>query len=333
MKQPYRGLFSVLLVLLPLGACSVQPVQTAQAEPVTSYYVSQPQETAFTRQTLVLNDASRGKKLPVTVLYPNTNRAHPVVVFSHGFRGTGAVERPLAEYWAAHGYFVVLPTHADSQIFGPPAPADRVTSGLAWKNRAADVSFIITSLGRVAKRLEGYRGRPDVNRLAVAGHSFGSYTALLTAGLVVDTPAGLAGASFSDPRPRAFIALSPQGRGSWTGLRKGSWNKLNRPVLFASGSLDISEFDHKPPSWRLEAYKASPPGNKFQLYLRGADHEDMSGRELKTGAEATLRYASLRSVSLAFLDSYLRGSPRAKRYLSSNRLEKVTGGVAHLEAK
>jgi predicted dienelactone hydrolase len=68
---------------------------------------------------LELHDTKRKRDIPLKVYYPKGKTSLPLVIFSHGLGGSCESYSYLGEYWAEHGYVVILPTHAgsDSAIF------------------------------------------------------------------------------------------------------------------------------------------------------------------------------------------------------------------------
>ncbi|MEM6429725.1 MAG: hypothetical protein AAF708_10835 [Deinococcota bacterium] len=338
MQRRFNAIFCSLLVWFFVSACSGQshqlsdqPIQSAPpVELDSTYYLPQRDSVATMTETLVLEDALRGKNLLTTVVYPTTAASFPVIVSSHGFLGSGSAPRALAEYWAAYGYVVIMPTHADSRDFGPPPTDTRPASPAAWDNRSQDIALLLNSLDVLEHALTHFTGAFDSSAIAVAGHSFGAYTTLLVAGATVTTPDGQT-RSFDDPRPRAFLTLSPPGLGEWTGLDETSWDSLNHPIMFATGSLDFVA--GRGPAWSQEGYLFSPEGDEYALFIEGADHEDFSGREPKEGAPAEVIYASLRSASLAFFDAYVQDVNAARDYLQSDQLERGSSGIAVINSK
>lgn len=63
----------------------------------------------------VLPAPGRGEDLQVRVSAPATGRELPIIVFSHGFGWSMDGDAPLVDFWAAHGFVVVQPTHLDSR--------------------------------------------------------------------------------------------------------------------------------------------------------------------------------------------------------------------------
>ena len=290
---------------------------------------------------VTLTDAARTRDIAVDVTYPGGAGPFPVILYSHGDGGTGKDARGLARFWATRGYVVLAPSHRD------PPSAKNVTDPKAWETRARDVAFLIDSLSVVGERVPALAGRLDAARLGVGGHSYGAYTAGLLAGATVAPAKGSKNPktqSFGDPRPKAFLLLSPPGAGmrGWTA---SSWSAVARPLLVVTGSRDKGSKGQEP-SWRLDAFRLSPPGDKYSLFLRGASHQSYTGRYAEPGAALSGRgkgapavdeevaiFKDVKAVSVAFWDDYLRGDAAAKAFLDSDGLAAESGGRAKIERR
>ena len=301
----------------------------------------------------MLRDEARRRDLPVHSTYPDGKGSLPVIVFSPGAGGSGASFQPLARFWATRGYAVLALTHADGAgkkgggaglALREPA-ADAVVDPRGWENRVRDVVFVLDALDEVGTKTPELSGRLDATRVGVAGQSYGAFTAELLAGATVDIPKGEKAKSFADSRPRAFLLLSPPGKGQ-QGLTEKSWASVTRPLMVITGSRDRG-VKGQDPAWRLDAYRLSPPGGKFSVWLEGASHRSFSGRAAEPGAalprdkgkgavsaegEVAL-FQQVRIASLAFWDAFLRDDAGAKAFLDSDALAKESGGKAKLDRR
>ena len=131
---------------------------------------------------------------PVTVVYPSFflgyakrdadvlpgSGRRPLILLSHGDRGTSTNLAWLAERLAAHGYLVAGVDHwLNTTRNNEPEETLRM-----W-NRPADISFVLDQL--LADPIWGKR--IDSDRIGVAGHSSGGYTAFALAGAIFEPEA------------------------------------------------------------------------------------------------------------------------------------------------
>jgi len=103
---------------------------------------------------VVLPAAGRGADLQVRVTAPTTGSDLPIVVFSHGFSESMDGYAPLAEFWAAHGFAVLQPTHLDSQTLGiaPDDPRTQVISRFRIEDVRAALASDHHPLGRLESK-------------------------------------------------------------------------------------------------------------------------------------------------------------------------------------
>ena len=164
------------------------------------------------------------------------DRPWPLVVLSHGLRADRYDLSWLAEGLASEGYVVVAVDHIGSTA----QDFDRREALKLWR-RAVTLSrtiSIITAHPRFA-------GRIDASRCAVAGHSAGGSTALVSAGARINPqlygrffPFGpqVEEGPFADERVRAVIALAP---GTGSVFDAHGLSHVRVPVLMVSGTRDV----------------------------------------------------------------------------------------------
>ncbi len=230
----------------------------------------------------------------VTVWSSPTGSTRPVVIFSHGFHGCSTQSRFLMEALAEGGYLVFASNHADATCDGGSSswkdrPESPFRDPAAWtdasfRDRADDVRNLVAAI-RADPR---FRGRADLTRIALAGHSLGGYTVL-----------GLAGGwpSWQMPGIKAVLALSPYDQPF---VARGTLGSLDTPVMYQGGTLDLGITI----SVERDGYDESPPP-KYFLKLDGAGHLAW------TNVGRTAPRANIVAYSLAFLDYYVRGAPAA----------------------
>jgi predicted dienelactone hydrolase len=103
---------------------------------------------------------------------------HPLIVFSHGAGGNASGYAWFGEFLAERGYVVAMAYHYRANTFDTSALYVR---NRLWR-RPLDLSLIITHL--LQDPVWGQRLDPD--RIGVAGHSQGGFTALWIGGAQVD---------------------------------------------------------------------------------------------------------------------------------------------------
>jgi dienelactone hydrolase len=235
----------------------------------------------------------------------------PVIIWSHGLFGSQDNYGPLVQHWAKHGYLVIAPSHSDSLLRGQGDLSEGMSGNVKdWANRPKDVSFLIDSLTS-HPALAPYA---DASKIGVGGHSFGGHTTVLVGGA---EPA--IGASLADPRPKAFLSVSPPGNSPLLG--PAAWKGLTRPTMFVSGDNDDSPGGEKA-VWRLDSYKGSPAGDKFLLWVKDAQHHfgGIAGARRRSAPANPDQVEIVKSASLAFWDSFLRANGQADRVLKSGDL-------------
>jgi predicted dienelactone hydrolase len=93
---------------------------------------------------LVLSAPGRGDDLQVKVSAPTAGSELPIIVFSHGSGSSLDGYGPLADFWAAHGFIVIQPTHLDSRTVG--LSRDDARTPRIWRFRVEDMKRILDHL-------------------------------------------------------------------------------------------------------------------------------------------------------------------------------------------
>jgi dienelactone hydrolase len=230
--------------------------------------------------------------------------AHPVVVFSPGLTGTFTDYTFLMEDLASRGYIALAVDHtyeatavefSDGRFvrsvvgshLGGPVPRDQKTTSFALDVRLKDLSFVIDQIARLNVRRDSpFLGRFDVSKIAVAGHSMGGLTALLT--------------NQSDPHVKVAILIDPV-------LPDVLPGGTNKPVLLLTA--DRQQWAaNECGLWR------NLHGSRLAVSLQGSEHLALSDwiwltkDAVRTGPMGPQKTVSaMRDYVAAFLDTNLRG--------------------------
>lgn len=284
-------------------------------------------------EDIALSDDKRGITIECRVHFPATGGKLPLIIFSHGFGADRTAFTPIAEHWAEHGYVVVHPSHLDGfgkskgKGAGLPTgglPALMKNAALKIENRVGDLTFILDSLDQLEAKLPALKDRIDRTRIGVGGHSLGAYTTMLIGGATADI-GEVKARSFKDARVRCILPISGQGTGQ-QGLTESSWAALTSPMLTITGSLDKGA-GGQGPEWKKEPFKFSPDGDKYLVFIEGANHVSFGG----TGPGAISDVVT--AATLAFWDAYLKNDPTAKSSLRSGSALENWKAIANIRSK
>jgi predicted dienelactone hydrolase len=263
---------------------------------------------------VVLPAPGRGADLHVRVTAPTTGSDLPIVVFSHGFGELMDGYAPLAEFWAAHGFAVLQPTHLDSQTLGI-APEDPRTP-VIWRFRIEDLTRVLDELDLIEASVPSLAGRLNHDRIAVAGHSWGATTASALVGARIVDEDGNVGKDMSDPRVVAGVLIAVAGAGGddltafaaeHFSFMNPNFAQMTTAALVVAGDEDKSPLSTRGPDWWTDAFTLSP-ASKSLLTLFGAEHTmgGIAGYSTHETTDWSLeRIALIQQVTTAYLHSAL----------------------------
>lgn len=286
-------------------------------------------------------DSSRDRTIPVKFYVPEKlSGAAPVVVFSHGLGGSREAAIYLGKHWAKNGYICVFIQHPGSdESFWKPKFAgangqvgnrsqildefrSTVKNPMHAVNRANDVHFVIDQLERINQSHSTLAGKLDLNALAIAGHSYGSWTALTASGQRLITPWGR-DMSSPDARIKAAVYLSP------TSPRKQQdpavvFGNIGIPGLHFTGTLDDSPVNDSKAADRRVAFDNIGKSDQYLIILNGADHMVFNGRPRKRQNDLDVtHHAIIEKATTEFLDAYLKKDQSAKAWLQKTAGEEL----------
>jgi predicted dienelactone hydrolase len=247
-----------------------------------------------------------------------------MLVFSHGYGGSGIGSAFFTEALAARGWIVAAPDHNDSYS------AVRIRSGQVEKSNRRDLYYAqaitisdpedrdkylyrLDEMSYVINRMvlsEEFRGVIDKNRIAVGGHSFGGYTALGLCGTIQER---------QDSRIKAVLLFST-GAGAYL-FTEDELKAVRIPLMLFIGERERYQSRGAKTMAELgdKIYRnVSAP--KYFLEIKGANHfsfnnrfEDSRVALLLSGSER--QFDVIRRYSIAFLEKHVAGEKGFDRVL------------------
>lgn len=297
---------------------------------------------------LDLQDTDRQRTVPIKVYMPADRVGGcPLVLVSHGLGGSREGLSYLGTHWASHGYITVHMQHigSDESIWkGLPAKdilkAMRKAANTTQVaiDRANDVPFVLDEVTKLNDK-EGSRlvGMINTDNIAIAGHSFGAWSAMAGGGMKVG---GRHGQSFADERIKCMIPLSPPVAGKRQ--REATYATLSVPALFMTGTLDTSVISNTTAEERLIPFHLMPgPSHngapKYLINFNGADHGTFAGetkRRLRSKVSAEdnkVFHSIILQSTTAFLDCYLLENNDAKAWLNGGGFKNLVSERGEVE--
>jgi predicted dienelactone hydrolase len=274
---------------------------------------------------VVLSAPGRPVDLQMRVSAPVTGGALPIILLSHGHGRSNNLSSlngygPLANFWAAHGFVVIQPTHLSSKTlsFDPRVDSKGPEGPLFWRSRALDMKRILDQLDHIEASVPELSGRLDRSRVAIAGHSLGGHTASMLLGARLADPGDGTEVDLAEPRIKAGVLLAAPGNGGadlsafaaehYPFFLKQSFAEMTTPALVVAGDKDVSpHLTVRGADWHADPYFLST-GPKCLLTLFGAEHGlgGVSGYDVaETTDENPERLAAVQRLTWAYLRTEL----------------------------
>ncbi|MDD4869307.1 MAG: acetylxylan esterase [Kiritimatiellae bacterium] len=297
---------------------------------------------SFHVQTVVLDwiDVLRNREVPAKIYFPKTSEGKfPLIIFSHGLGGTRQGYEYVGRHWANHGYICVHIQHrgSDNQTGRNSEKLSEeiiqaVKSMDNFINRPKDVSFAIDQMERLNtdKNSEFYN-RIDMEKIGVAGHSFGGYTAHTSSGRKIQGQDGML--DLSDKRIKACIAMSAPA--SDTEEFRKSFGSFKKPCLHITGLHDVSPIKGTRAEERRLPFDSIKSKDQYLVIFHDADHMVFTGK-VWPGRDAAIDreiHRLVRTSTTMFWDVYLKEDKDAKNLFMNGGLDFILSASARVERK
>ncbi|MDH3512568.1 MAG: hypothetical protein OER85_17115 [Gammaproteobacteria bacterium] len=320
--QGRGGLIPLFIGVLSTAACSHETLYKFEPGPFE----------VTTIDALAIHDSVQDRDVQLRVLYPGGAGPFPVVVYSTGMFCYPQMYDRVITHWVSHGYVVIQPNHLDSPNNDRPPTLEQLE--IVLPSRARDVSFIVDILDEIGTAAD-IETNIDTQRVAIAGHSFGAVISMIKTGLYLKNEhQGPYGETY-DRRFQAAVLMSGVGHGMEQ-MADNAFDGLRRPLIATGGTRDIGRVDLgdlTPAEWRMQPYLLAPPGDKYAVITEGTDHY-MGGLicNAKRGENPDYEaVAIVRSMTLAFLDAYIKQDATARDFLKTVDVAASTSGKARYQ--
>ena len=305
-----RGLF-IALFLVAGTACAYDPLDLSGRQ------VPQPQDFDVV-------DDNRDRTIPIRIFLPSHGDGAgpcPVLLFSHGLGGSRTACEYLGDHWSERGYVAVFLQHpgSDESVWRDVTLSQRMAAmrrAASFENFRLRVDDVAAVLDQLVKWNENdahsLSGRLDLDRVGMAGHSFGGQTTQAVSGQAFP----LIGRRFTDPRIKAAVVMSPgtpRGR-----LDAGSaFSEVAIPWLLLTGTRDNAVIGGQTIESRLAVFPSLPVGQAYELVLHDAEHSAFTDRSLPGDRlpRNPHHHRAILAITTAFWDAFLRQDANAREWL------------------
>lgn len=223
--------------------------------PVHIWYPSEATEGEHPKYRGLFEDSLAWDDVP---LAPSPWKAgFPLLVHSHGHKGFAGNSARMMCHFASHGWVAAAPEHVGNTIGDTPD----VRPLALYFERPLDISRTVDWMATPPDG-DPLGGKVDLERVAMSGHSFGTYTAWAVAGATFDLASIQAACDAGEvadctadqlavfetdlSEPRAKVVI-PMAGGASSFFGAAGLDSASVPVLLMTGSLDnvgaLSLFD------------------------------------------------------------------------------------------
>ncbi|MFB2922505.1 alpha/beta hydrolase [Aerosakkonema funiforme] len=322
--------------------------------------LDRPGSLTWRKETLRLNDRSRGRQFNADIYIPLSTQRTPLntpaklIVISHGLGSDRQTFAYLAQHLASYGFAVAVPEHPGSNAQQLQdllsGRANEVSEPIEFVNRPLDIKFLLDELEGLSQNDPAFQGQINMREVGIIGQSFGGYTALVLSGaklnfsklqkdcaainkswntsLLLQCRALQLGTSLhnlQDDRIKAAIAINPI---TSSILGPTGLSQIKTPVMIVSGSADtvapaLSE--------QIQPFTWLTTPNKYLVVMKNGTHfstlapteSDLPLPEPVLGPDLALARRYTKVLSLAFFQSYVSNLSEYQPYLSASYVESL----------
>lgn len=301
---------------------------------------------------LILRTPNRRVDLQLRVTAPavaNKDGAPlPILLFSHGHGRSEWLSSqqgyaPVVEFWAAHGFVVLQPTHLSSKALGLTLDGDSVRE-LFLDSRVQDMSTLLDRLDEIEDAVPFLqRGQLDRERVAIAGHSLGAITTSALLGAVNTDPRDGHVTNGLDKRIKAGAVIGGAGNASADLSESGKimvpfynldFTAMTTPALVAWGDEDVGpHLTVRGADWHYDPFKLAP-APKASFKVKGGKHGfgGISGWDTaETQDGSPERLGAVQRLTWAYLWSQLY--PEDKAWVEASEALKGLENIGSIESK
>jgi len=323
-----------------------------QSPPPPSADLTAPGPHTWQVKSLTLNNTKANFQFPVNLYSPDVPGPRPLVVISPGLGEDLNTFAYLAEHLASYGFGVVVVDH-------PGSDANRQAQFLAGKipeevvpeeyiNRPQSISLTLDYLSQMP-------GTPfNTQTVGIIGHSFGGYDTWALGGASLDTATLTAACqnpntiikpsvileckvtrlspplpNLRDPRIQAGMAINPIG-GAIYGTT--GFQAITIPMLVLAGTQD---FIAPPLIEQFQPFAWLGSNSKYLMLLNGGTHLSTMGDlppenspnalpPFVVGQDPGIARNQLQAITVAFMQTYIKGQTSFQAYLSPAYLAKLS---------